>query len=182
MLNLPTLEQPLITIIQTVLAPALMISGCALLLSGINNKYSLVVTRIRFLDEEKRKIWSDHALGKHTAHSTQRLSSIELQMNQFRSRVRLVRNAVICYCIAISFFVISSLTVGLTFTSIGHSIDVIVLSLFFTGMISVLCGISFTVREIIRGYQIITIEIEETAKMVEVISEESKVTHSQSSP
>lgn len=172
MLNFPDINHPLITIIQTVLAPALMISGCALLLSGINNKYSLVVTRVRFLDEEKRKIYSEFSNGKPSTIAEHRLQSINQQMNHFKLRVALVRNAVICYCIAISFFVLSSLSVGLTFTKIGHSIDVVVLTIFFSGMCMVLCGVFFTVKEMIRGYQIITIEMEDTAKMFAGLSQE----------
>ena len=48
-------ELTLIQLIQFMLAPAVMISACGLLLLGINNKYSLVVNRIRLLNEERRK-------------------------------------------------------------------------------------------------------------------------------
>ena len=67
------MESPIVQLIQGMLAPGLMISGCGLLLLGMNNKYSLVVNRIRLLNEEKRKIFHQEsidelrgeALGKH---------------------------------------------------------------------------------------------------------------------
>ncbi|MBK8662785.1 MAG: DUF2721 domain-containing protein [Ignavibacteriales bacterium] len=40
-------------LIQAMLAPGIMISACGLLILGMNNKYSLVVNRIRTLNEEK---------------------------------------------------------------------------------------------------------------------------------
>ncbi|MBK8662836.1 MAG: DUF2721 domain-containing protein [Ignavibacteriales bacterium] len=43
------------SLIQAMLAPGIMISACGLLILGMNNKYSLVVNRIRTLNEEKRK-------------------------------------------------------------------------------------------------------------------------------
>lgn len=43
----------IVEVIQLMLAPGLMISACGLLLLGMNNKYSLVVNRIRLLNEEK---------------------------------------------------------------------------------------------------------------------------------
>jgi hypothetical protein len=42
-----------VDLIQAMLAPGIMISACGLLLLGTNNKYSLVVNRIRVLEEEK---------------------------------------------------------------------------------------------------------------------------------
>ncbi|MBK7267803.1 MAG: DUF2721 domain-containing protein [Ignavibacteriales bacterium] len=41
------------SLIQAMLAPGIMISACGLLILGMNNKYSLVVNRIRTLNEEK---------------------------------------------------------------------------------------------------------------------------------
>ena len=51
------MEMPIVQLIQGMLAPGLMISACGLLLLGMNNKYSLVVNRIRLLTEEKRRIF-----------------------------------------------------------------------------------------------------------------------------
>ena len=46
----------IIEVIQLMLAPGIMISACGLLILGINNKYSMVVNRIRLLNEERRRI------------------------------------------------------------------------------------------------------------------------------
>ena len=44
------------TIIQLMLAPAVMISACGLLLLGITNKHTSITNRIRLLNEEKRRL------------------------------------------------------------------------------------------------------------------------------
>jgi len=46
----------IVEVIQLMLAPGLMISACGLLLLGINNKYSIVINRIKVLNKEKRKL------------------------------------------------------------------------------------------------------------------------------
>ncbi len=46
----------IVEVTQLKLAPGLMISACGLLLLGMNNKYSIVVNRIRVLNDEKRKL------------------------------------------------------------------------------------------------------------------------------
>jgi hypothetical protein len=85
---------PIVQLIQGMLAPGLMISACGLLLLGMNNKYSLVVNRIRLLNEEKRKIF--HKAGIDEMESS-RLSNIELQISHLIGRISLVRNAVFSY-------------------------------------------------------------------------------------
>ncbi|MBK6682755.1 MAG: DUF2721 domain-containing protein [Ignavibacteriales bacterium] len=41
------------SLIQAMLAPGIMISACGLLILGMNNKYSLVVNRIRTPNEKR---------------------------------------------------------------------------------------------------------------------------------
>ena len=79
-----------VQIIQLMLAPALMISACGLLLLGINNKYSLVVNRIRLLNEEKRRLLSKIAEGKHSTDDNIRVESAAVQINALVYRAKLV--------------------------------------------------------------------------------------------
>jgi len=51
------LEFSIVNLIQSMLAPGVMINASGLLLLGMNNKYSAVVSRIRLLNEEKRKFY-----------------------------------------------------------------------------------------------------------------------------
>ena len=41
--------------IQAILAPAIMVSACGLLLLGLLNRYTVIMTRIRTLSEERRR-------------------------------------------------------------------------------------------------------------------------------
>ena len=86
------------------LAPGLMISACALLLLGMNNKYSLVVNRIRTLNIEFRGLQNEHK---------ERRDSILIQLPLLIQRMKIIRNAVLLYTIAIAFFIFSILSIGL---------------------------------------------------------------------
>ncbi len=93
------METPIVQLIQGMLAPGLMISACGLLLLGMNNKYSLVVNRIRLLNEEKRKIIHQEKIEEIDSN---RLSNIELQISHLIERISLVRNAVFSYSLAVA--------------------------------------------------------------------------------
>ncbi len=148
-----------VQIIQFMVAPAVMISACGLLLLGINNKYSLVVNRIRLLNEEKRRLLGKVADGKHSTDDNIRLESAAIQINALVYRAKLVRNTVLCYTTAIALFVLTSLLLGVSsFLSIGK-LNYFIISAFLVGMLFVLVGVVFAGFETKKGYDIISYEV-----------------------
>jgi len=153
------MEFGIIDIIQSMLAPGIMISACGLLILGMNNKYSIVVNRIRLLNEERRRfvvIASDNAF-KYNEEI--RLKSISTQLSKLQYRIKLVRNAVFSYSVAVGMFVTTSLIIGLAFWLRNQELESVVILLFSLGMISVLSGIVFAAYETVKGYEIISFEI-----------------------
>lgn len=150
----------IVEIIQLMLAPGIMISACGLLLLGMNNKYSLVVNRIRLLNEERRKAIHKTTDDKNFNYQeTQRLESISMQISSLVYRVKLVRNAVLSYTIAVALFVLTSLSIGFGFLLELTKLNSFVTVLFLLGMISVLCGVSFAAYETYKGYEIVNFEV-----------------------
>jgi len=144
--------------IQAMLAPGLMISACGLLLLGMNNKYSIVVARIRILDDEIRRYKNASLELKLTDIEKFRKENISQQVGKLYGRIRIIRNAVIFYSLAVAFFILSSLLIGYRLITETESI-MLVLFFFLTGMLSVLIGVSYAVIEMIKAYQIVGIEI-----------------------
>lgn len=150
----------IVEIIQLMLAPGIMISACGLLLLGMNNKYSLVVNRIRLLNEERRK-----AIHKTTEdrnfnyQETQRLESISMQISSLVYRVKLVRNAVLSYTTAVALFVLTSLLIGFGFLFDITKLNSLITILFLLGMVSVLFGVIFAAYETYKGYEIVNFEV-----------------------
>ncbi len=152
----------IVEMIQSMLAPGIMISACGLLLLGMNNKYSVIVNRIRVLDEEKRKLKLTADEGKLMSHHEKRQNSLNKQMKVFSYRIRLVRNAVVFYSIAVAFFILACLAIGLNFATQNVNIANAAIVLFLLGMLSVFSGVTFACLEVIKGYQIVQIEIRES--------------------
>ena len=155
------MKTSIVLLIQGMLAPGVMISACGLLLLGMNNKYSLVVNRIRLLNEEKRKIFSHKNIEEDEGN---RLSNIELQISHLIQRISLVRNAVFGYSIAIALFIVSSVLIGITINSKSAAFDWLIVSFFYAGMFAVFVGIIFAAIEVWKGYRIVKIEIFEVFK------------------
>lgn len=141
------------------LAPGIMISACGLLLLAMNNKYSLVVNRVRLLNEERRRFLIKNSGRDFGYEENIRLESISQQITALLIRVKLVRNAVLAYTIAIAFFVLTSLFIGLQFASVKIGLTELIITIFLMGMISVLIGIIYAGYETKKGYDIIRLEV-----------------------
>jgi hypothetical protein len=149
----------IVQVIQLMLAPGIMISACGLLLLGMNNKYSLVVNRIRLLNEERRRFLAKLGERNATLEENLRLGSISKQLTALTNRVRLVKNAVFCYTLAVALFVLTSLTIGIESFTGTKSISTLITVLFLLGMFSVLIGVTFAAIETMKGYEIISLEV-----------------------
>jgi len=154
----------IVQLIQGMLAPGLMISACGLLLLGMNNKYSLVVNRIRLLNEEKRKIFHQEKVDEN---DSSRLSNIELQISHLIGRISLVRNAVFSYSLAVALFIVSSVLIGITIKKSTLGFDWLIVAFFYAGMFAVFVGIIFAAIEVWKGYRIVKIEISEVYKPID---------------
>lgn len=144
------MEVTIVEIIKGMLAPGIMISACGLLLLGMNNKYSLVVNRIRTLNTEFRQLEESN---------TARRESITTQLPLLMQRMKLIRNAVWLYTIGIAMFILSIFCLGIYFLD-GKTVFVTTTSLvsFIVALVSVLFGILHAAKEVRLGYRILLIE------------------------
>lgn len=156
------METTIVNIIQAMLAPGLMISACGLLLLGMINRHAVVVARFRLLNEERRQTSAKVESPGLSEEQKKRLNSVIHQLERFRERLRLLRNSVISYFVAVAFFILSSFFIGLKFTSGSNTIFYFSITAFLLGMFSVFCGVIFSVLEILRAYKIVLIEITES--------------------
>lgn len=144
----------IIQIIQTMLVPGIMVSACGLLLLGMNNKYSLIVNRVRLLKQEERNLCA----SPDTPEGDARSANVALQLPLLLIRLKLVRNAVFSYSIAVAFFIFASLLIGVHYVSDSRLVHLFIIAAFLAGMGCVLLGIIYAAIEVRRGYDIIRIE------------------------
>jgi len=157
--NLFSTQLNAVSIIQLMLAPAVMISACGLLLLGMNNRYSLVVNRIRLLNDEKRKLLTRYGKEELSIEDNIRLESILTQIQSLTYRVKLVRNSVISYVTAVALFVFTSLLIGVSSIMAFQKVNYFIIATFLLGMLSLLVGVIFAGFETKKGYDIIQYEV-----------------------
>jgi hypothetical protein len=144
-------------IIQLILAPAVMINACGLLLLATSNKYSNVLNRIRLLNEEKRKLFKK--AGEKNFEETQRLESLSRQIGNLMHRAQLVRNSVMCYTAAIAVFIITSLLIGFGFLFHGFQSDSAITIAFLVGMMVVFAGVIYSFLDAKKGFEIVRFDV-----------------------
>ena len=150
----------IVEVIQLMLAPGLMISACGLLLLGMNNKYSLVVNRIRLLNDEKRKILNRSEECETILADNVRLESISIQLEKLLHRVKLVKHAVQNYTIAVALFILTSILIGMSYLFGIGNFQYLITIIFLFGMLLVLAGAVFAAYETTKGYEIINLEVD----------------------
>lgn len=145
--------------IQLILAPAVMINACGLLLLGISNKFSSVLNRIRLLTEEKRTLMRRAADRELLPLENQRIESIARQLDGLLERARLVRNAVSCYFTSVGVFVVTSLLIGVDFFFQVRGLRYVIIGMFLIGMLTVFVGVIFGVKDTFKGFAIVKFEV-----------------------
>lgn len=146
--------------IQALLAPALGISAVGLLLLALNNRYSVLINRIRLLNEERRKFI--RLLQKQDTldyADNQRFMSITHQTEGLLERSRLVRNAILSLQAGISLFVVSSVTIGVTLFTPAGWFTMVPFFVFVLGMVGVLVGVLFAAAEVRRSFHIVLLDV-----------------------
>ena len=146
--------------IQAILAPAVMITGVALLLLTFNARHSSLVNRIRLLDDEERELLRRRP--KLDKMETLRLKSIKNQLDLLLSRLLYVRNGMLCLLFAATFFVLTSFSIGLAYFSASIGLTQTMINFtFIPGMLLVLIGVLFLAIEVHISYRVIEIEVME---------------------
>jgi len=147
--------------IQLILAPAVMISACGLLLLGIGNKFSVVLNRIRLLNDEKRRLHYRSGDSALSPREQVRLENLSRQIERLMKRARLIQNSLLCYIFAVALFVLTSLIIGANFFTGAMPFGNVTIIAFLVGMILVFLGVLYAALDTRMGYNIVTLEVEE---------------------
>jgi hypothetical protein len=154
-----------IQLIQSIIAPALMISGCGLIQLSLFNRYSIMQARLRNLNDERRKLYAaTQGEIDFSKPEFSRLSSLELQISSLLHRTKLIHDAIIYVIVGIMFFVLSSLAIAAVLFVPDLMYALAPLLIFIMGMGSVLIGIFLTAREIKMSFDNIWLEVNSVVK------------------
>jgi len=148
---MPHLPKDLLQLIQAMVAPAVMISACGLLLLSLTNKVGRIVDRIRDLNTEDRKAGPE-------SDSLRRMS-IRTQIDQLVNRAVYLKNACGLLFLAVAIFVLTSLWIGLCY--FGRVFEFLMLISFVAGLIAVVWASILAYLEMRMSHQVVVEEIKE---------------------
>jgi hypothetical protein len=140
--------------IQYVLAPAVMVSSAALLLLGLQAKFSNLASRFRGLHHERRAL----ALkAERSAAEEERLASVQDQVEHLMRRAACVKRAIMLSYVAIACFMGSSMLLFLDVFASFH-LDRGVITVFMFGLGCVLGSALVMIAETRLFYRVLTLE------------------------
>lgn len=145
--------------IQAILTPALMISACGLLLLGLNNRYGIVVSRIRLLNDEKRRKLADPEGIDREYVDALRFESVMRQIPALLTRANHLRRSLLCLWIGVICYVLSSILLGAGLF-LGMNVANAAVWVFLIGLLSAVCGVIFALLDIYLAYRVLKLEVD----------------------
>jgi hypothetical protein len=142
--------------IGAAITPALLFTACALLLSGLQGKYSTLVHAIRNLNIERRALHEERH-NDSPPWAPARRENLERQVAALMERARLVRNSLFCLYSGIFLMLLASLCGGVSALGVGIAAFG-ALGLFAAGMLCVVTAMVFGFQEARRAFEIILLE------------------------
>ena len=139
--------------IQYVLAPAVMISSAALLLSGYQNKFSSLSSRFRALNQEKRLLSQE---PQRSRIEEARLENILHQMHNILKRATYAKNAIVLTYLAIICFTGTSVLIFINLYTVR--IDYWIIGVFLAGLVLILLSAVLMMIETAILYRVIMLE------------------------
>ncbi len=146
----------IIQLIQQVLAPVVMVSSTALLLLGLQNKFSNLASRFRVLNHEKRLL-----LAKTSRETLEenRFHNLVAQVDHLMKRARYVKNAIVLSYLGIVFFTGTSVLIFLSaFASFMPQL--LTIGIFMMGLLCIFIASILMILEVNLFHKIISLESE----------------------
>lgn len=145
--------------IQAILTPALMISACGLLLLGLNNRYAVVVSRIRLLNDEKRRKLADPEAIDREYVDALRFESLLQQIPALMVRANYLRRSLMFLWVGVSAYLLSSIMLG-SGLFLGLNAASAAVWVFMLGLLSAIVGVAFALLDITLAYRVLKLEVE----------------------
>jgi uncharacterized membrane protein (DUF485 family) len=155
-------------IIQLIIAPVVIVTACALLVNGLQARYTILIDRLRALARDRldlRLRIEAEAVSDPDAVTLieRRLHLIETQLPLVLRHHRLVRNALIAVYLGIIAFLVDMLLIALAAFFPGELANALVLLGFLAGTAAALMGVIIAAVEIRASHDVIRYEVDAMA-------------------
>lgn len=158
-------------IIPSAVVPVVIISACGLLCLTFYNRLAFIVTRLRALQRERLAEYKElfrleetHQSELARQETSHFLRFLEHQTVDVLKRAQYLRNCLLCLILSIFSLIITSLTIGLSL--IYPPLEFFVLLFFVLGLLLLLNGLYFALREILISLKPIQMESEFVQRLI----------------
>lgn len=144
-----------------ILAPAVMVTACAVTLNGLLTHYAAINDRLRVLVKERLELLVEASPGLFLG---ERLEEIDTQLPQLLMRHKLMRDSILLVFIAVLLYVVSMLVIALA--AFGADwIATLALGLFLLSTAVLLSGTLLTAMEIYRSHSAVGYEVQQVSQL-----------------
>lgn len=155
-MNIDTLART----IQSILAPVVMVSACAIILSGLWSHATSINDRLRALNHERLELWRGPSTD---AYTTERMLEIDTQVPILVRRHRQMLQSIVVLYAAILVYVVSMFAIaGAALLGISATLALL---LFLAGTLLLLVSILGAVSEIRSAQTAIEYEVNRVASL-----------------
>ena len=133
--------------IATIIAPVVMITASAILISGILAQYAQINDRLRTFARERLELLRTddgglaHSADLNGAYATERLRELDTQIPRLLRRYQVVHNAVLTMYCAVLLYVVTMFAIGAAYKLQSSAWATAALLIFLTGMATMLVAV-----------------------------------------
>lgn len=155
-------------ILQFILAPVVLVTACAIVVSGFLAHYAAINDRLRLMAHERLELlYTPHQDGLAATLRRERLTEIAPQIPELIRRHRLVRDAILLVYIAIFLFVADMFVIAAAAASNSPAAGAAILAVFLAGTAALLGGLLLTVIEVRTSQRAVEREARRVASLHE---------------
>ena len=147
-------------IIQTIIAPVVMVNACAILLGGLLNHSAAINDLLRGIARERIAMLRESGAAKADRLLAERLDEIDTQMPDLLHRLGLIRAAIMSVYGAILLLVVDMLVIALAVVSATDWLTTAVLIVFLAGIGALFFGVVLIVLEARQSQRAIRFEVQ----------------------
>ena len=157
--------------IQTILAPVLIVTSCAILTGGMLALYGATNDRMRALARERLDLLHTaggefaHAIAAADTYAVERLNEIDRQLPELLDRHKRIHDAILIEYCSILLLVACMFVIAVSYATRSSAVANVALILFLCGIAVMLAGVGVMAREIWLSHSTIAYEVERVLKL-----------------
>jgi hypothetical protein len=149
--------------IQLILAPVVMVSACAIFVSGLLSHYEAINGRMRTMARERLEILRGRADGDRFV--SERLAELDTQLPQLLQRHALVHHSLLATYFAILILVASMCAIAFSALTAAEWLVALILAMFVAGILAVLLSVVLIALEVRTSQRAVAFEVQRVLRL-----------------